>query len=527
VAVGVLVAAVAVGMLSAAQRHPLVTDSLGYVTAGRGLADGDGLSWRDEVNRIAGPFSSPMAYPVRRGDPDELRFGYPAGLPVVIAAAVWTTGRDGAATLVGPVFAALAVGATAWLAWAALRSRAAAFAAAVGMALVPDLWRFGTDTWADVPATALAAAGVAAVLEAVRLRSGRVAVATAGAAAALLAALVWVRPAGLAVVVLVVGATAWSVRRDPDRPAGPVVAAFGGVLGVGVVGLLAWQWSWFGDPMSTGYSVEHGWYPHDAFSLKYAFGDSFVDGRSAFEAAATLWHDAGPLLAVAGVGLAVVAARQRLVLGAAVAGSVLPYTVYAFAATDENARFVLPALPFVVVAAVAAGTWVRTPRLVGVAVAVLAVAVLGPRSVGAWSDARDAADDAAARVGAAVAIAERTPPDAVLLSYEWNDALAVHGDRSVLNLRRIPPGDVDQGRYRTDLLPTCLTGAVDALLDAGRPVVVVEGVTPPALDPLPILRASFELRPDDGSPVLWSVGRRLPGADRGSVEPCRRAAIAR
>jgi hypothetical protein len=205
--------------------------------------------------------------------------------------------------------------------------------------------------------------------------------------------------------------------------------------------------------------------------------------------------------------------------------------VYAFAPTDENARFLLPAMPFAVVAAVAAvrvAARRRPPLLVGLvglaAAGVLAVTLV-PRSI----DARSAADDTAAadakRVADARAIAARLDPDTVVVSYAWNDAIAVYGDRSVLNVRRMPPGDVDQGRYRTDLLPGCLTGAVRALLDAGRPVAVVEGPTPPALDPLPILEEGFELEPEGEDPVIWHVVAPLEGAPAGSVEPCLDASV--
>ena len=519
-----LVTAVALG--AAAKTSPVTADSLGYVTAGRLLAEGEGMAWRDDVNEIAGPFSSPMAFPVRRGEPDELRFGYPAGFPLVIAAGVEVAGTD-AATRVAPVFGGLAVLSAALLAYAALASHRAALAAAGLTAVLPDLWRFGTDAWADVPTAALAGLALAMVIMVDGATSVRSARLRAVAGAGLLGSVCWMRPAGLFVlgVVALVAVVHWRRGSETTRAA---IVPFVAVVGTAVASLLVYQRLWFGDALSSGYSPESGWYPHPPFRLSYAFGRSFVGEASVTAALGTLWHNLGAGLLVAVAGVLVMRRRVAVLLGAAVVAMTAPYLVYAFPARGVNARFVLPALPLLVVLAVGTcmslGGSTRTRRGMVVALVAASAVVLVPRSLDAWQTARAEADDTTARAREAVAIAARTPRDAVLISYEWNDLLAVYGQRSVLNVRRVPPSDTEQDRYRTDLLPTCLTAAVDELLDAGRSVFVVDGATPASIDPLPILRGRFELETLGGDPALLRVVARS-SAVRASVEPCLQATV--
>jgi hypothetical protein len=104
-----------------------------------------------------------------------------------------------------------------------------------------------------------------------------------------------------------------------------------------------------------------------------------------------------------------------------------------------------------------------------------------------------------------VAMASATPPDSVFLSYVYNDLLIYYGQRSVLNYRRIPPADVQTGRYTMEILEPCLVAVVGKLLEAGHPVYYVEDKAPPFWDSLALLQRHFVLEPAQQDPKVYQV----------------------
>jgi hypothetical protein len=104
-----------------------------------------------------------------------------------------------------------------------------------------------------------------------------------------------------------------------------------------------------------------------------------------------------------------------------------------------------------------------------------------------------------------VAMASATPPDSVFLSYVYNDLLIYYGQRSVLNYRRIPPADVQTGRYTMEILEPCLVAVVGKLLEAGHPVYYVEDKAPPFWDSLALLQRHFVFEPAQQDPKVYQV----------------------
>jgi hypothetical protein len=279
------------------------------------------------------------------------------------------------------------------------------------------------------------------------------------------------------------------------------------------VGLLAFNAAYYGGPLITSYSPLHGWYDQPAFSLAYAFGDSFVGGHSVAAMASTMVSDFGWLLAFACAGLII---KPHWVggwwLGLA-AGLLAPYAVYAFAPDGINARFVIPALPALCLLAgrgiVAVGN--RLPGQVWrwTLGSVLAIGMLYrlPANLAALTARNQTAQ---ATIDRAQNLMAPTEPNAVILSYMFNDLIAVYGHRSVLNYRHMPPYDPASGTYQYSQFENLLAAEVSRLLDQGTPVYYVIDSTPPLYRSDEILRRHFELRPVSEGEPLYRIDRK-PG----------------
>ena len=202
------------------------------------------------------------------------------------------------------------------------------------------------------------------------------------------------------------------------------------------------------------------------------------------------------------------------------------YACYAFAPVGINARFLLPAVPMLCLAAAAGlervrsylGEWKRAGVLLPVTVIILSLFLFRPTVAEVERRARDTET----QIQQVVAMTEATPQNAVFLSYVYNDLISYYGNRSVLNYRRIPPVDVKAKRYRMEVLEPCLIAVIERLLDAGRPVYYVEDKSPPFWDSLAMLQRHFSLRLIQPDPKVHQVIAQTGASGRGDLSLCSR-----
>lgn len=496
---------VAVLFVRLAEAEPAISDPIGYVYAAERLARGEGLTYEDANDAIAGPYFVLYAFQVMRPGDAAHYLGFPPGFALLLApgAAV------GATQAVTPLLAALTLIAAYFLGKYLSDDPWVGLGAAVLMAGASAFWQFGTAAWSEIPATLAATAGIALYL---RSRRGDHPLFFSLAAALVLSFGHFIRYTNvvfLAAPALYELSTArrgsWSERwRWP----------FWLAAAVGLATIPLFNHFYYGGALLTSYSPSHGWYPLPPFALAYALGPSFVDGYSLRESLKTLWANFPLTLLLAPVGWWLLPRGSRLLVAAAVGFGLLPYAIYAFAPAGINSRFLLPVFPFLAVAIaqliiVALRRLNRPLRLaVGLALAI-GVFLPVPGYVTAQQERNAASRATIETVRAFTAGLEQ---DAVVLSYTYNDLIAVYGGRSVLNYRRIPASDGDQGRYRLEMLEPCLVGAVDRLLAQAIPVYAVAESPSSTWDTQAILQRHFTLAEPSGSPPLVRILSRAGDA---------------
>lgn len=500
-----LVLAVAVAFIFSrlAETQPAISDSIGYLYAAQRLATGQGPSYEDPHNDIAGPYFVPYAFQVSRPGDSRHYLGYPPGFPLLLAAGELV----GAIHTVVPVLAGLAVLATFALGRALAGNDLTGLLAAVVLVAAPAFWRFGTAAWSEVPATLAVAAGVVFYLHS--RRPGRRGLILSLLAAAVLTFGHFIRYTNVAFLGALAIYELYTARRMllAERWRWPFwIAAAAGVLAIPL-----FNHFYYGGALVTSYSPAHGWYPYPPFSLAYALGPSFVSGYSLRESAQTLWQNFSVALLMAPPGWWLLPAGGRVLAGTALLCGLLPYAIYAFAPTGINSRFLLPIFPFLAVTigqllALILGRLVHPAArvVVGLALAIgLLFLMAGYRET--LLERNDASRAAVAQAGS---LAAATEPDAVIMSYAYNDQLAIYHGRSVLNYRRIPSSDKERGAYRMEMLEPCLVGAVDRLLAQSIPVYYIEDQQPSYWDSLAILQRHFALgEPVQQPPVYRVLGR--------------------
>jgi hypothetical protein len=482
-------------------------DPLAYKYAGEQLAIGQSFAYCHPYNAQIGPYFTMAGFNVQADDGACLYLNYPVGFPVLLAAAQRLFSSPGATWYVPAISAAVellavfGIGAVLFDHWVGLL-------AAVVLAFTPTCLTFGTSLWSDLP-------GVAA------LNSG------------LALALLWRRPttstwlkwtqAAVAGTLVTLGLFTryvngmlllpWAayVLLSQKRAAFKDTAnwTFGAVVLAGITGVLLFNHRYYGGYLNTPYGPAHGWYAWPAFSLRYVLGKSPVGGQSLLAAMRTLWENFGWLLLPAGWGIARMRAPQRILL----LGSVLLfaglYAGYAFPPQGTNARFLLPTLPFISLAA-AYGLWSAAPERWrwwwrGLGIAVMALVLLVPLPAHLQDLAERNARDASF-VDGVERLVEGSESDAVFLAYGANDAIAYYGRRVTLFYRRIPPWDPAMGTYRWDELEPRLVEVVDRLLEQGKPVYYVQDSDPPFAGSLDILMRHFNMYPQgEMTPPVYRI----------------------
>jgi len=527
-------------------------DPLGYLYAGQRLAAGKSLAFSDPNNALAGSYFAPFAFNiVHPGDPN-LYFNYPPGLPLLLALAQRVSHSADAPFFFTPLAGLGGILALFWLG-KQLFGPATGLLAAALLGLSPLYFTFSTDLWSDVPATALALIAMALYASSISPGS-RHAVLKAASAAFLLGYAVLIRYSSAIIAApimlygLTVAATPKNLSEKELRPvsdrAGHAQAtgsnvirigsdarrradlSFVAAFGLAIVGVLFFNRAYYGGFLDTAYSPRAGWYPWPAFSLAYALGPSPVGGWSLAGAWKTLLQDLPIALPLSLIGLAIMKRPAAALLGGTVLVVVGLYACYAFAPTDINARFLLPAVPMICLAAAFGleklrarlGKWQRSGVLLPIAAIALSIWLFRP----AVAAVEQRALGTKAQIQYVLRMTEATPHNAVFMSYAYNDLISYYGRRSVLNYRRIPPADVKTGRYELEVLEPCLVEVVGKLLAAQTPVYYVEDKTPPFWDSLAILQRHFQLRLTQQDPHVYEVVEAIGVINQDEPSHCKR-----
>lgn len=507
----------AAAFVSLAEREPTISDPLGYLYAGERLAGGRGLTYEDGNNETAGPYFALYAFQIRREGSAAHYLGFPPGLPILLAAAAWVTAAPAAMHAVVPLLAAALLLVTYWLGrllsgdpWVGLLS-------AVALLAAPAFWRYGTAAWSEIPAALAVALGVALFLAS---RKSERMVALSLAAALVLSFGHFIRYTNVVFLAALAAYELYTARHRLWTERRRWV--FWLAVAAGLALLPLFNHFYYGGALVTSYSPTHGWYPLPAFSLAYALGPSFVDGYSLIASARMLWNNFPAILLLAPFGWWMLPAASRVLTAAAVGFGLLAYIFYAFAPTGINARFLLPVLPFIAVAIAqfVAGVLRRLARpaitgAVGLSLAIgLCFIMIAHRDALITRNANNRTVVALARE-----LSGPLEAGAVVMSYAYNDMIAIYGNRSVLNYRRIPTSDPEMGRYRLEMLEPCLVGSTSRLLDQSTPVYYVADRQPSYWDSLEILERHFTLEVVRSDPTVYRVLARA-GDPAGDESQC-------
>jgi len=474
--------------------EPDISDSIGYIQASHQLAQGQGLAYVDPHNNVDRRFYTLYAFKVVHPEDRNLYFSLSPGTPVLAAALEKLMGNPMAIHWLVPGLAAALVFAT-FLLGTLLVSDVAGFWAAIALSMTATFLQFSSAFWSEVPSAAFLYIGCVFCAVALHTLSENIwSVGLTVLGGLMIGASCFMRFSNVSVVpallVLVWGLFGWSNLKQWR-----VVGMSSATL-LALFALLVFNTAYYGGPFVTGYSPRHGWYDQPAFSLAYAFGPSFVSGRSVTAMAFQLARDLGGLLLFSLMGLV---GRPRWVGGWWFSLALLalaPYAVYAFAPDGINARFIIPALPAICLligqGIVTAGK--RLPEggwrwALGLALAISMMYGLP----GKLKDLEERNQSALATVQHAIGLAEQIEPNAVVMSYTLNDMIAVYGHRSVLNYRHMPPYDPVSGKYQYTQFEELLVSEVEKLLAQNVPVYYVVDSQPSLYKSEEILRRHFDL----------------------------------
>ena len=474
----------------------MVNDTMGYVYAGQRLASGEGLTYEDQNNLTYGPFFNLYTFQIERPDDSRLYFSFPPGLPLLLSLGIILAGDSNAAYFIVPLLAAAGIALTYLLGYLLSGRTWVGVISAIIIALVAaDYWEFGTGAWTGIPSIVFVTAGVCLFLIARRRGAGdMLGIWLQIFGGLLLVFSMYIRYTNMIIMpALVIYDIADSRGRNIiQRSILPVYLVL--ILGFGSV--LLFNHFYYGGAFTTGYSPIHGWYPYPPFSLNYAFGKSFVSGVSLPAAVTTLWLNFPILLILVPAGWFLLPRPSGYFTASATLATLALYSVYAFEATGINARFLLPMFPLVAVsaAAVIAALGSRLPNntwrwITGIAL-LLAIVWPIPARI---EDLQDRNEREKRIKETTVELTAWTEPDAVFLSYGYNDFIAFYGDRSVLDYRHLPISDSQARRYVMEMYKPCLVNTVDGLLLEGKQVFLADYTVNTPWDTLSILEEYFQL----------------------------------
>lgn len=456
------------------QRHPIIGDSIGYVMASQSVAEGRGLAHVDERNAWAGRYFSPFAFQIRREEGANLYFGYPPGLPLLLGAGISMSGAPEAALFGGAVLSMLGLTAVYLLTGKITNNRWTALLSTLLIGLIPIYFEFGTAPWSEVPTLAFASFGILLFIYSRTTNSVKRSLLYSIGAAILLGFSLFIRYAN---VTLLLGLFLFDVA-DGGRNIWSQRRRFPFWIGIGIsfVAILLFNNVYYGGYLLTSYHPANGWYTYEPFSFAYALGPAFAGGYSLEAVAQTLWGNLGWLLLLVPLGWAMLPRPYTLLLFGSAIGLLGLYTIYAFPASGINARFVIPALPFLVIG-IGHGVMTVVQRANAFWVkglVVTAVLLYAASSLPSTLNNLQARNAEGERIATHFRrVANLTEEDAVIISHHGNDYLTYYGNRSTLNSRRIPPADEALDDYDYEYLEPCLVQTIDRLLAQGVPVYIL------------------------------------------------------
>jgi hypothetical protein len=504
---------------------PEIEDSIGYIYAGEQLALGQGPTYLDPNSAIAGPYFSMYAFQIGRDDDARMYLGFPPGYPLLLALGIVVTRSPESAHYVVPVLALAGLFVT--FAFGKLLSSRewVGIWAAVFLGFTPAYWDFGTSAWSEIPATFFLVSGLCLYLISHQsTRSQRRIIIVSLLAGLLIGYSFFIRYANMVILpaILIHEFVNKRIKIFHERARWPFYVA----LISSVIAIFVFNNHYYGGPLLTSYSPEHGWYPNAPFSLQYALGQSFVGGRSMIEVGQTLWANFPIIILLAPVGWFLPPRPSGALAASATLGFLALYSVYAFAPTGINSRFLIPTYPFIAVSIAQSiysiGQRIPRKEVRRLAGGLLFIALCFPL-IRQIQDLESRNTNSLESTQFAVELANRTEPDAVLLTYVHNDRIAYYGDRSVLNYRRIPVSDPDRKQYRIEMLEPCLVQSIDMLLQRDVPVYYVDDRSPPLWDSLDILHKHYEMEIVGESPATYRVGvhkMKPVGIDSSLQETC-------
>lgn len=518
----ILATLIAVAFIFLAKRTPMTADTVGYEYAARQLILGKGLAFDDPNNALVGKYFSPFAFQIKRPENAGLYLGFPPGFPLLLALPGVVTGILETIHYVVPLLSAVGLLLTYYLGKWLVKNEWIALLGAGIVAFMPVYWRFGTEAWSEIPSMVFVLLGIIFYLwaqdEHGSERAKTFYMLVAGAA---LVFSLFIRYSNITFLFSIGLA---ELLANPQKLLKPSKKwTFYAVLFAGFLGILAFNHFYYGGVRLTSYSPENGWYNFPPFSLSYALGASPIDGFSLIEAGKSLWQNFSLFLFFLPSGLWGLPRQFRLLVLLSIMASLGLYSVYAFAPTGINSRFLIPVFPFLAVL-IAQGIGFLLGKLPDyrwhLSFGLLIFLGLGWRlypEVAELRTEKPALDTAVSHVQSTL---EATEEDAVIMTYAWIDHIAYYGNRSVLNYRRIPQYDPVQDKYRFDLFEPCLVYVVDTLLLSGTPVYFHEDQSPTLYDAKNILEKHYLLTPTVEQPTFLRVSNDTLTAVREPASIC-------
>jgi len=491
------------------QVYLTIPDRIGYMQAGHQLTQGQGLAFRDPHNRLNARYYTLHTFRVlREGEPNRY-LDYPPGLPLLAALAEVLTRDPDAVHCVVPLMSAILVAGVCVLG-TLLGGPWMGFWAGLVLLSTSTFLQFSTSLWSEIPSAALLYVGYSLHITSATLWPGgsRKATALSLLGGLLIGGTFFVRFSNLSVLPAIVPLALYRTPNG-ERRHGRSFALGGGILVAGAA-VLIFNTIYYGGPFTTAYVPEHGWYTEPAFSLSYAFGRSFSGGHSVVAIGQALLQDFGWFLPLVLIGAATCQRRVAVLLLSLIGFLLLPYAVYAFPAEGLNGRFVLPAWPAIclligqgivfLLSKLSRATWRWGVSIVFVVVLIFDL----PSQLGDLAVRNRESQEVVEQI---VAMAALTEPDAVIMSYRYNDLLATYGRRSVLNYRHMLPYDPVSNEYLFSEFDTRLVGEVNYLLEHGVPVYFVHDRDPALFDTEKLLEEHFRLTALEGTDMALRISR--------------------
>ena len=498
---------VGAGLFLLAQKFPLISDSIGYVYAAERLVTDDGLSYEDSNNQSAGPYFSLYAFQIQRDNSEKMYLGFPPGLPILLSAGIYLLGHAVAIRFFIPLLALLGVYMTVLLGGQIGERRLVGLIAAVSLVATAVFWEFGTAVWSEIPSMTLVTAGFYFFIRSRNKEySNRQLILYSAIGGLIFVYSFFIRYANVMLIPAIGLYELFQARKRLWQE--PARWVFFVIIGLGFAGMLLFNNYYYGGYTTTSYSAVHGWYPHPAFSLSYIWGPSFVGGYSLREALTTLWQNFSVFLVFVPLGWWKMKRPFAILVATSILITIAFYSIYAFAATGINSRFLLPVFPLIAIS-IAVGFVFVIEKISATAVRLAVVAVscvlLFWSLPGDFAQIQNRNQDAANIVAKMQEMASISAPDAVFLSYSFNDQLHYYGDRSVLNYRRIPPSDEENGRYLVEYLEPCLVQTVDRLLEQNVSVYYVLDANPSFWNSFDIVQNNYETELKRDGPKIYEI----------------------